>query len=431
MTRPKFRVKGKKQAPAQASVRYAAFSIAVYIIVTAAVPYQYGPYILPLLVSALILRIAEGHKIDPIPLLWTIALATLGSVGVAIGLLRNNAGALATSTIYIIEPLVLGLLFCGLSMSPGWTKSTLRILDIALLATAALGAAVFLSEGAGVTIPEALLDPAYSTADTSGTTLRTNYQGYNSLVFLAPYGILRFIRPGPNQSAWWSLLVLIASLSGIILSGRRILYIAVPVAIVATLILVRLAAPRPTGQSSILRMRLGVPVAAIVGLGAITMLLQMIGLHPVEALSRIAGQFTLGDANDKRTLQGHYLLEAWSSHPLMGSGAGATIPGYSRNADSPWAFELSYHLVLFNFGLIGLVLLFGWGLWILRGLARGISQLHTPAIAAIAAGFFGTILSIYVDPYVHKLDGMWMLFVPFAAATLAHAQASTITSESP
>ncbi len=39
-----------------------------------------------------------------------------------------------------------------------------------------------------------------------------------------------------------------------------------------------------------------------------------------------------------------------------------------------------------------------------------------PCTCIILAGLLGTGLACSVDPYLFKIDGMWMVFVPFGVA---------------
>lgn len=58
-----------------------------------------------------------------------------------------------------------------------------------------------------------------------------------------------------------------------------------------------------------------------------------------------------GDDN-VRFIQMHKLIDGFIESPFIGKGAGATIEGYYRSKESPWIFEASYHMILFNSGII-------------------------------------------------------------------------------
>lgn len=392
-------------------------TIGIYVIVTAVSPYMYGRYLAIPLAIITIVRICT-RRIPLSALYWTITLGSLGLLGTLIGFNNGNPGAIATTSIYVLEPLLFGILFGSLAFTHDWEPRLIRVLDIALVSVAITGFAVYAAQLADSTLPEWLVDPTWSYADLQEGTIRTNFQGYNSLIFLAPYGIVRSLNFSTNSSKYWRFALLISSMSGLVLSGRRILYIAVPVAVVA-IILVRLLSNREQKE---LHRRLiekrpsGEVIFGLAGLSTtLVVLTGFLGISLKDTFQRMASQFTLGGQDDKRVEQGELLLNEWLDRPLLGKGSGATVDGYTRNAESPWAFELSYHSILLNFGLIGLIVLLGWGAWMMWSLAKTSIRRETNA-AAILAGLISASLCIYVDPYVQKIDGMWMLFIPFAAA---------------
>jgi hypothetical protein len=64
-----------------------------------------------------------------------------------------------------------------------------------------------------------------------------------------------------------------------------------------------------------------------------------------------------GQAN-VRNAQSGYLLKGFCDKIVFGNGAGATISGFQRSLESPWMFELSYHVCLFQSGVVGGILYF-------------------------------------------------------------------------
>jgi hypothetical protein len=60
---------------------------------------------------------------------------------------------------------------------------------------------------------------------------------------------------------------------------------------------------------------------------------------------------------DERTIQKPFLLQAFAEEPVLGSGFGAAA-GYLRNYERPWTgYELTYHQMLFNLGIVGSTML--------------------------------------------------------------------------
>jgi hypothetical protein len=97
-----------------------------------------------------------------------------------------------------------------------------------------------------------------------------------------------------------------------------------------------------------------------------------------------------------------------------GLGAGASVV---RAIDAPWAYELVYAALLFQAGLVGMVL-YGVGvLWIFVagiGVVRQIPQ-SASIMLPLLAGLAGFLIANATNPYLLKFDYLWALFLPIAA----------------
>lgn len=404
-----------RRDPSGCSSRFATGVAFVYIVVTAVTPHLYGKYLAPLLVLALLWVLLRRDPIPTPAIGWALVLGGLGTFGTLHGFIRDNPGAWATTSIFIFEPILLCILFGVLYSSGYGVRRLAKTLDTALVCVALVGVFLYLSTSVGFSVPPWLVDPRHTAVDLSGSTLRTNYQGYNSLVFLAPYGVLRgLLTQADNPSLLRRAVILAAVVSGVVLSGRRALYLATPLGAIlalAVLFLVRRrlegSAPR-RGRARML-LPLGFALAAMIGI------LNAIGLGVGKALSRTLGQITLIDPTGVRQVQFDVLIERWSQHPIIGHGAGAIVPGYIRNYVSPWTFEMTYNTILMDFGLVGLAVLAIWGGWTMLQLASAGAR-GARTCLAILAGMIGAALSATVDPYLFKIDGIWMVLAPFGVA---------------
>jgi O-antigen ligase len=128
-----------------------------------------------------------------------------------------------------------------------------------------------------------------------------------------------------------------------------------------------------------------------------------------------------------RLEQAPQLLRGFWRHPVLGSGLGATLPsGFRRSESEPWSFELSYLQLLFQLGVIGIVLLLAAPAWALyrgiRSLARA-DPVHRVAIAAAIGGTAGFLFTSGGNPYLMTSVGMLALAVLLAMTE--HAMATT------
>lgn len=432
----------------------------VYVVVTALVPYRYGTYLAALLalalVSCFLLRLRLRRE-----LVWVGALVAVGLMGLAIGLARDNPGVQETSTIYIIEPLVLGLLFGLAWQVGGWRRTITSALDGALVAAIVVGCALYAAHRLDTTLPGVLVDPTYSYADTDDSTLRTNFQGFNALVFLAPYAVLR-VFASRGMTWWWRVVLMASVFLGVVLAGRRVLYFTVPVICVVFIVALCLLARRWIKDSPGARDLLRLVAASALGLVVAAVVVTVVAVPPNEAISRTAGQIshtlatdydtgptpqdeppTTTDESpppstaftrpDVRGDQSDAFVRGIKNSPVWGHGSGAVLPDFVSDQDAPWTYELTYHLTLYSFGILGAAVLLSWTIWMAWQLWRRIRAADA-LVTAVAAGWLGALAASTLDPYLLKIDGMWMVFVPFSLAVAASVsrrdEASTATLES-
>jgi len=400
-------------------IRFVLGVVWAYVVVTSVVPYRYGTYLAPLLALALVACVVLRVDLRPAAP-WVLALLAVGLMGLAVGLWHHNPGARPTITIFVVEPVVIGLLLGSLWQLPGHRRTIVSALDTALVSAVVLGVALYAVKRGGGTMPSFLVDPAYSAVDTTGATLRTNFQGFNSLAFLAPYAMARGVQARRTSFTWRTVLVCAAVL-GVVLSGRRMFYLTVPavtvLGILCLALLMRRFLRRPIQRRQVVAFVGSLAIATVVTAAVVA----VVALSPMQAVSRTAGQVTVSTHNDVRTNQSRHFVDAIRESPIWGHGSGAVVPGHIRDLDRPWAYELTYHSILFDFGILGSLVLLAWTLWMawrLWGLVRAGDTLAT----AVSAGWVGVLLASVYDPYLLKIDGMWMVFIPYGLAVAAACQ---------
>ena len=99
----------------------------------------------------------------------------------------------------------------------------------------------------------------------------------------------------------------------------------------------------------------------------------------------------------------------------MGAGLGATV-SLRRSVDQPWAYELVYVDLLFQTGVVGLLVYtagVGWIYWQCIKSMRRTRDL-IPRLLPVLAGTTGFLIANATDPYLAKFDYIWVLFLPIA-----------------
>ena len=385
--------------------------LGMYVIVGSVAPYLYGTWLAVAVVLALGLLVISHRELSLVALMWLAALLAVGLLGLLVGTLNDNPGAVPTITIFIIEPLVIGSAFVLMLQHRRGLARVVLMLDLAVVAVVLVAAGLYTTWAAGTEMPAWLVDPAYSTIDMADGTPRTNYQGFNGFVFLAAYGTARlFWKIDPAELWWWRYAMASCAIIGIVLSGRRILFIAVPLVLCLVWLLMHLRRSGRDKQGRGLRVVAGALVLVVSG-GLVVWFTSL--RHFVRTL------FTVQSAEgpvDPRLGQHMEILAAWWKSPLWGQGAGNVIPGYQRSEDFPWVFELSYHVLLMNFGIVGFLVLAAWTGWIAWRLSNRLVECD--ASAPLLAGYLAAILATATNPYLFKIEGLWMVMIPFGVACL-------------
>jgi len=224
------------------------------------------------------------------------------------------------------------------------------------------------------------------------------------LFLIVPYLISLHSRSdaGESKSAF-SRTALLLSLILVVVSGRRAVWLIVAFTPITILLLSMVT--DSYGQLKLRSRRLLVAwaVAGVVSLGAL--LIYSNGSPDNSALSGIKAAFS---SDDERSIQKPYLLEGFERSPLFGSGFGAHAL-YVRSAETPWSYELTYYVMLFDLGCVGVTAL---GLLHLVYFAktRRIFQQFKDGSAvpfALLVAYCSLLIGAYGDPYFGGFDTLF------------------------
>lgn len=126
--------------------------------------------------------------------------------------------------------------------------------------------------------------------------------------------------------------------------------------------------------------------------------------------------FNNNESNLERVYQFNALYEGISNSPFFGNGAGA-VAGYIRSYDQPWAYELSYVALIFQYGMFGFTLYLFGIIYIFYGLIQickdsAVSIEIKEFILAFMTGMISFLVANATNPYLMKFDYMWVIFIP-------------------
>ncbi|MFJ6550426.1 hypothetical protein [Microbacterium sp. NPDC091676] len=295
-------------------------------------------------------------------------------------------------------------------------QRTLRLfLCAAAVATIVLAAIVLAFWGAGalgITSPGwigALFD-----ADISGVwpNVVVGVYGASSLIAVGPLWIVGMFFGG-RQLPRRGLMIAAATLATLaaVVSTRRAalaLTLAVPVLIFVVYVVMAGRAWFTRRHIRVVISTIGVAAAAVAGV-----------LVTPAGQRMSAGVFALmtgrgGTADeDLRIEQVGRLWAGFVDSPVFGHGIGAVIPGYARSEDRPWAFEMQYHLILFQVGVAGALLLMASAVLVVWAAVR-VATLRPdarPAIFTTGAGALAVIAANALNPLLQAPGHFWPVFL--------------------
>ena len=255
--------------------------------------------------------------------------------------------------------------------------------------------------------------------DAGGTAIR--FFGLSTFVATAPMWLTACTLPSSTLLPARGLCFAAAafSLGAVLLGGRRaivVVAIVVPLGIAFVRLAVRVRRDGWHPKPSHIALVLGAGMVALAG-----------GLSLAPLRDAVAGIISMvtgrgrGASEVLRADQAAALLADWRRAPMFGHGWGAGIEGYQRSVERPWAYELQYHYLLAQVGIVGSLLLalalcIGVRVVVLAG--RKLPEI-VPVLYIASAAATAMIIANGTNPYLRAPGHMWAVFLPLAVAGAA------------
>lgn len=386
----------------------------VYVSAALIVLALFSPSALPIVKGALLILLAGFLLVRAsvndiafdtgwMALVGAAALLLVG--GVLLGLARGNTGVLEQGRVWALA-LPAWALFGALRMderSARWMAGVVFwsfVVYILLLVTIRLMPWFgLLGEGEPIIWKHILgVSLAINTTRTIGSV-------HSDLLAILAFGIpyvLVYAFLHRRRHALISFFAITLGLVAIAISARKAFYISVPLAF-AYVYLLRVSCGRLAGSSKRAKRAAWPLVAGLHILFPFALLVLLLASQPLgEQVQFVADRSTL-----TKIELSSCLLEEWSTVPLFGAGLGTVLEQCLRSESSPWSYELSYHMMLMNLGVVGFLVAGGvltiGGFLVYKRLDVG-QWLAAPAVA----GLVGLLIAHATNPYIANMEDGWV-----------------------
>ncbi len=341
---------------------------------------------------------------------WLVTIVA-GAFFILWGYINSAPGALKVSTVYLFWP-TLYMLFIGLATP----KLIISLIRVVVLGIAIVSAMLLVLLGGGVAgYAPTVID--WFSFQGAGIGIYDGYielTTYNltTLIYGLPFLVAMLLfdrRSEVLKKRWWLWFLLAVVLLMCLFSGRRAFWL---IALVAPLIVggLALAIGGPVPK----RILFGVGITAVLGFFS----LLFTNISYVAIINQFVSAFSPQENSaGLRYEQWNAMVQSFIDSPLIGQGLGTSLKTVIRSEDIPWAYELSYGALLFQTGLLGLIVYSAAILWVFVAgirLARS-NPLSIPIIMPLLAGLAGFLLANATNPYLSKFDYLWTIFLPVAA----------------
>lgn len=242
--------------------------------------------------------------------------------------------------------------------------------------------------------------------------VRINSINIGALFVIVPYLLsIQFRKDARPSNSRITKLSLVLCLCVAVLSGRRALWIIIALTPFLILLFSVLSNSLHLVTTRKRQLLYGYALLAVTAVGLLVALPAPVA-EGSGSLAHIRDSFS---SEDERAKQMPYLIQGFAESPILGSGFGA-YAGYQRSEERPWSYELTYHQMLFNIGIVGtsaLVILFSLHFVFVIGLLRRFQQ-ESLVPFSLLVGLCALFIGAYSNPYLRSFDYLFLVgFLPY------------------
>ena len=341
-------------------------------------------------------------------------------------MLNDAQGAISVSTIYVIWP-ILYVYFIGFGKTIESYVFLTKILLIGVFIAAMSGVLLVASSFYPVL---GILEPYFELLE-GGLGLYENSIEFNlsniatviyglsfltALIIFGKLSSLHFLRKWKT----FCVISLLVSFFVMLISGRKAFIAVGLLSVPLSLILMRMAGIANFQLNFVVKIfgTSSVIIIFLVIIGSMTL-----GLDLSALVEDFLSGFDFGDSNNisaaRRSEQFNALIGEWQGSPFIGFGHGSgalSAPGDVM----PWAYELQYIALLFQTGILGMLVYGSAVAWLMYQMIRLSRKYADLAILMLPAlvGLTCFLIANATNPYLSKFDYLWTLFLPIGLVNI-------------
>jgi hypothetical protein len=339
-------------------------------------------------------------------LFWAAMVFSFIGLGWSVyGKLMGNLGALRVLTVMVVYPVlftILAMLYRGDSLGLERLLVFAGLLIVLIDLAFVVGEIVLPGNPLGAILRALYGDEAV--VDYGAGYLKFTLPNVSSVIFLLSFMLCRVIC---QRISLTGLVTLLGLVLVVLLSGRRVILVT---AVFGPMMAYCMSWGAPGGRGlAVFKVSLSIGAAIVLAVF-------MYSLWPDYIYERVSSifEFGAGASNLERTYQFIALMDGIYAHPFWGAGAGA-VADYIRSEEMPWAYELFYVALIFQYGLLGFSIYAMGVLFLMVFLAREVRRKGRDSFEFYyLCGLISFLLATATNPYLAKFDYMWVLFVPVA-----------------
>lgn len=360
---------------------------------------------------------------------YLLILLLFNVISFAIGVVNKTPGAIRCVTVEFIWP-ILFLFFSQSIKSQSELKSLLKIIVYVYLIVVLFDVVYLIENLIGINIlPMVFVKALDCKFGAYGSFYQYTTNHMCTLIYMTPVLIGIYFEKYNRSIVHILVLILelILSFFCMLMSGR-VIFILTSIMSVGIVFILKIIM---SGKDSVGRKEIVLKLASLF-LGCIIVFVigrLAIGLDVKKVISYIIEKFnTSADAghvdNGVRILQAEALIEGWLEKPIFGHGLGAYTPKCIRSDTMVWAYEYTYLAVLFQKGIIGTIVYFGFFIVIIIKMIKSVKyEVYSRSIVIpFILGFISILIATAADPYLTTFGCMWMLYIPFSIANYDKSQ---------